>query len=81
MKGTTVITFAPNGTARCLWTEAVPLHELGRLDVERASTVEFQPSTQQWIVRLASNPDAVAFSHPSRQTCLEWERKTLDALL
>ena len=81
MKGTTVITFAPNGTARCLWTEAVPLHELGRLDVERASTVEFQPSTQQWGVRLASNPDVVAFSHSSRETCLEWERKTLNALL
>ncbi len=76
---THVITFAPDGTARCLWTEAVPLHELGRLDIRRASTVEFEPSTQRWEVRLASHPDAVAFSHPSRETCLEWERNTLNA--
>lgn len=76
-----VITFAPDGTARCLWSEAVPLHELGRLDIKRASTVEFEPSKQQWEVRLASEPDVVAFSHPSRATCLDWERNILNALL
>ena len=76
-----VITFAPDGTARCLWSEAVPLHELGRLDIKRASTVEFEPSKQQWEVRLASESDVVAFSHPSRATCLDWERNTLNALL
>jgi len=81
MNSVTVITFAPDGTARGLWTEIVPLQELGRLDIERASTVEFQPSTQKWEVRLASRPDTVAFSHSSRQTCLEWERNTLNALL
>ena len=75
------ITFAPDGTARCLWSEAVPLHELGRLDIQRASTVEFEPSKQQWEVRLASEPDVVAFSDPSRATCLDWERNTLNALL
>ncbi len=72
-----LITFAPDGTARCLWTEAVPLHELGRLDVQRASTVEFEPSTQLWEVRLASNPEVIAFSHASRAVCLDWERKFL----
>ena len=76
-----VIAFAPDGTARCLWTEAVPLHELGRLDIQRASTVEFDPSKQEWQVRLASHPDLVAFSDPSKETCLQWERKTLNALL
>jgi hypothetical protein len=72
-----VITFAPDGTARCLWTDAVPLHELGRLDVHRASTVEFEPRTQHWEVRLASSPEVVAFSNPSRAVCLDWERKVL----
>jgi hypothetical protein len=76
-----VMTFAPDGTARCLWTEDVPLHELGRLDIQRASTVGFEPSKQQWEVRLASEPDVVAFSHQSRETCLEWERNTINALL
>ena len=77
----TVINFAPDGTARCVWTEAVPLHELGRLDIQRASAVEFDPARQEWQVRLASNPDVVAFSDPSRETCLQWERKMLSALL
>ena len=76
-----VITFAPDGTARCLWTEAVPLHELGRLAVKRASTVEYEPAKQRWEVRPASEPEVVAFSHPSRETCLEWERNTINALL
>ena len=78
---THIISFGPGGTARCLWTEAVPLHELGRLDIHRASTVEFDDVKKQWEVRLASNPDVVAFSDPSRETCLQWERKTLNALL
>jgi hypothetical protein len=76
-----VITFATDGTARCLWTEVVPLHELGVLDVHRASTIEFEPSRQCWTVRFASRLAVVVFSHPSRETCLEWERKELDALL
>jgi hypothetical protein len=72
-----IITFATDGTARCLWTEAVPLQELGVLDVHRASQVEFNPSKQMWEVRLASNPGAVAFSHFSRAICLHWEREEL----
>jgi hypothetical protein len=75
-----IITFAPDGTARCLWNEAAPLHELGRLDVQRASTIEFEALTQLWGVRLTSNPDGIAFSHPSRAACLEWERNALSAL-
>jgi hypothetical protein len=78
---TETITFAPDGTARCLWMETVPLQELGRLAIERASTVEFNLATQVWEVRLASTPGAVAFAHLSRETCLEWERRTLNALL
>jgi hypothetical protein len=78
---TETIAFAPDGTARCLWTETVPLRELGRLTVERASAVEFNQATQVWEVRLASNPDAIAFAHAARDTCLEWERRTLNALL
>jgi hypothetical protein len=75
------ITFARDGTARCLWTEAVPLQELGRLARQRASTVEFNHLTQVWEVRLASAPDAVAFARISREACLNWERRTLNALL
>ena len=76
-----VITFARDGIMRCLWTEVVPLHELGHLALERASTIEFNEGNQQWQVRLASNPDVVAFSHSSRETCLSWERDQLSNLL
>jgi hypothetical protein len=76
-----VIAFAADGTARCLWTEAVPLQELGVLEVQRASQVEFNPSQQAWEVRLSSNPGAVAFSHSSRAICLHWERETINGLL
>ena len=34
------ISFKPDGTALCLWTEAVPLHELGRLEINRATNSE-----------------------------------------
>jgi hypothetical protein len=76
-----VITFAPDGTARCVGTEAVPLQQIGRLELQRASTVEFNCQQQTWEVRLASAPEAVAFLHPSRDICLHWERETLNALL
>lgn len=77
----TVISFAPDGSARCLWTEAVPLRELGALTVRRASTIEFNSGSQVWEVRLASAPEAVSFSNPSREACLDWERNQLNALL
>jgi hypothetical protein len=72
-----IITIAPDGTVRCLWTDAIPLQVLGRLEVQRASTIEFDPSAQRWEVRLASKPEVVAFSHASRETCLDWERGAL----
>ena len=75
------ILFTLHGTAHCLWTEALPLQELGRLAVQRASTIEFNHPAQRWEVRLATAPEAVAFSHPSRETCLNWERNTLNTLL
>jgi hypothetical protein len=76
-----VMIFGTGGTGRCLWTEAVPLQELGRLDVQRASTVEFNQTRQVWEVRLASAPEVVAYEHSSRDTCLDWERSHLNALL
>lgn len=78
---TEIITFTPDGAGHCLWTEVVPLWELGRLVLQRASTVEFNHQTQLWEVHLASAPDAVAFVHPSREYCLQWERRTLHAQL
>jgi hypothetical protein len=74
-----LITFNLNGTASCLWTEAVALQEPDSLRVHRASITEFNPSEQKREVRLESNPDTVAFSHVSRSIFLVWGREALQA--
>lgn len=73
------LTFSKDGIARCLWTDALPLTELGRLAIRRASTIEFAASTQQWEVRLAAKPNVIVFSDASRRACVEWEQQHLQA--
>ena len=67
-----VITFGLDGTAHCLYNELIDLQQLGRLCCRRASVVEFNPETQQWEVKHPAL-GTVLHSHPSRQTCLDWE--------
>jgi hypothetical protein len=69
------ITFSPDGTARCLWTEAVPLHEHGRLEINRASNIEFNNTTQHWEVKDLKG--RIRFFAESRLACLEWEQEHL----
>ncbi len=69
------IQFNPNGTAHCLWTEAVPLHELGRLVISRASHIEFNNAAQQWEV--IDRKRRVRFFARSRSACLGWEQQNL----
>lgn len=76
-----VLDIDADGTIRCVHNEALPLAELGRMEVSRASTVEFNPEAQEWEVRLASEPDKVAFSHASRSACIAWEVATLNGRL
>lgn len=70
----------PNGMARCVYTDALPLRELGTLDVQRASTVEFNPTSQCWEV-IITGETAPRFTNPSRETCLEYERGFVSARL
>ena len=63
-----------------LYQETIPLRQLGHVEMQRASTVEFNSRTQRWEVRLASEPERVAFSHPSRETCLTWEHEHFNDL-
>jgi hypothetical protein len=69
------ISFKPDGTAQCLWTEALPLHELGRLEITRASTMEFNNATQRWEVK--DRRGQMLFFSRSRSACLEWEQENL----
>jgi hypothetical protein len=74
---TLVLSIGEDGNGKCLWNEALPLSELGTLEVTRASNVEFDAQTQLWEVRLESDPGRVAFSHASRDRCIEWEIETI----
>ncbi len=66
-----VLTFELDGTGRCLHTDAIPLQSLGTLTVKRATTIEFNASTQQWEVKDADG--LTLHSDPSRSCCLAWE--------
>jgi hypothetical protein len=69
------ISFKPDGTAQCLWTEALPLHELGRLEITRATHIEFNNTDQKWEVQ--DRRGKVRFFAKSRSACLEWEQTNL----
>ena len=76
-----ILTIDAEGTVECLWTEALPLESLGPLTVKRASNIEFNDATQEWEVRLADNPQAVAFTNKSRAACVAWEIETINQKL
>lgn len=76
---TATLTISPDGrTATGLWTEALNLHALGTCHVERASTIEFNNTTQEWDVAIPVG-GPVLFSDPSRQVCLDWEHEYFNA--
>ena len=66
-----VLTFDANGIGHCLHTDAIPLQSLGTLEISRATSIEFNASTQQWEVKDATG--LTLHSDPSRSCCLAWE--------
>jgi hypothetical protein len=85
-----VIEALPDGTARCLHTDIIPLQSIGRMTVRRASTVEFNERTQEWEVRVPRHDSftrllgietRTLFANTSRQLCLEYEQREWQTLL
>ena len=68
--------FSPGGRIACLYTEAIDLRALGRLQVFRATDIRFCERSQQWDVRCAAT-GKLLHSDPSRETCLQWERDNM----
>ena len=68
--------FDPGGHIGCLYTEAIDLRALGRLQVVRATDIRFNPTTQQWDVHDAATGRRL-HSDPSREACLAWEHQNL----
>ena len=71
-----VLTFDADGHGHCLHTDAIPLQSIGTLHVERATSIEFNPATQEWDVTDASG--AILCSDASRSRCLGWELQHLN---
>ncbi len=74
-----IITIAGDGSVRCLWTEALPLHELGRLDIQRALSIEFDNQAQAW--RVFDAMGDCLYCSPSRDKCMAWEQQYLNWVL
>jgi hypothetical protein len=70
------ITFVPDGTGHCLYTEAIDLKSIGPLEIQRATTIEFNGKTQRWEVRDA-NGNRLLFQDHSREVCLKWEHQNI----
>ncbi len=68
-----VLTFTSNGEGHCLYTEAIELGSIGRLVINRATTIEFDAPSQQWEVRDAGG--ALLHTNASREQCLDWEHR------
>ena len=68
--------FHPGGHIDCLYTDAIDLRTLGRLQVYRATDIRFCEKSQEWKVRCAST-GALLHTDPSREACLAWERDNL----
>ena len=64
------------GIATCLWTDELDLLALGRVNVERASNIEFDNELQAWTV---ARPDGTRVGpndgFRSRADALAWEHE------
>lgn len=63
-----------DGTVRALYTDQIDLTNLGRINVKRASHVEFNNELSSWEV-ISAKTKRVLFSTCSREKALVWEIK------
>ena len=70
------ITFSSDGNGHCLYTEAINLKNIGTLEIQRATNIEFNDGTQLWEVRDAKD-NGILYQDASREICLRWEHDNL----
>ncbi len=64
----------PDGNIRCLYTDEIDLPQLGRLQVSRASHIEYDNRLHKWTVTSAKTGKRL-HSSMTRESALEWERQ------
>ena len=69
----------PDGTIVGLHTELIELAQLGKLQIHRATNIEFCNRLQAW--RVYDLDRFPMFTAPTRQICLDWEKDYLNAAL
>jgi hypothetical protein len=62
------------------WSEEADLLQLGTCKMRRATCVEFNESAQVWEVFTPDFSQRL-FSHPSRNTCLQWEHDNQETII
>ncbi len=75
MNSAATLTFDSSGNGSCLYSELIDLHEIGALEITRASFIEFNNDHQEWEVK--SMEGEILFSHASRSVCLTWEHENM----
>ncbi len=49
------------------------LPDIGMREITRASSIEFNNTTNKWEVRFTETPNVVSYSDTSREACVSWE--------
>lgn len=62
----------PDGNIRCLYTDEVDLFQLGRLQVSRASHIEFDNDLRRWTVTSTKTSKRLHLAR-TREEALDWE--------
>lgn len=68
-----ILRFDSSGTGHAFFTEAIDLFAIGRLEIHRATTIEFHNEKQVWEVK--DRNGEILFANPSRSACLHWEHE------
>lgn len=63
-----------DGNIRCLYTDEIDLPQLGRLQVSRASHVEFDNYLRRWTVTSVKTGKRLHLAQ-TREQALDWERQ------
>jgi hypothetical protein len=71
--------FLPDGTVRGLYTEAIDLSALGPLNVQRATSLEFDNRLGAW--RVFDLAGHCLYCSTVREFCLAWEQEYVNRVL